>query len=140
MLSIISSSSIVNIHSDLTPTAVRKFFPYDFPACPAGQLAQRHQASVETIPYTLPGEAFKIDFKGQWTARDGTPTRSLSGNLYTFTAFYLVADYAFVACAPNRRGILKHLQKLKPFAFRHTGNRLRALYLNNEFFTESIHQ
>ena len=66
----------------------------------------------------------EIDFKGPWTASDGTSVRSLSGNLYTFTALDLVVDYAFVACAPNRRGIIKHLQKLKNFAFRHTGNRL----------------
>jgi len=46
MLSIISSDSIVHMHPDLTPTAVRKFFPYDCPACPACQLAQRHQASL----------------------------------------------------------------------------------------------
>ena len=127
MLSIISSDSIVNMHPDLTPTAIRKFFPCDCPACPSGQLAQRHQAFVEPIPYTLPSEAFEIDFKGPWTALDGTPTRSLSGNLYAFTALDLVADYAFVACAPNRRGIIKHLQKPQSFAFRHTGNRLRAL-------------
>jgi len=63
---------------------------------------------VEIIPYTLPGEAFEIDFKGPWTARDGTPTRSLSGNLYTVTALDLVADYDFVSCAQNRRSILKH--------------------------------
>ena len=82
-----------------------------------------------------------MDFKGPWTAPDGTPpTRSLSGNLYTFTALDLVADYAFVACAPNRCGIIKHLHKLKSFAFRHTGNCLRALYSDTEFFTESIHQ
>jgi hypothetical protein len=42
MLFIVSSTSIVNIHPDLTPTAVRKFFPYECPACPAGQLAQRN--------------------------------------------------------------------------------------------------
>jgi hypothetical protein len=126
------------MHPDLTPTAIRKFFPYGCPACLAGQLAQRHQAAVEVIPYTLPDQAFEIDFKGPWTAPDGTPTRSLSGNLYTFTALDLVTDYAFVACAPNRRGFLKHLQKLKNFAFRHTGNRLCALYSDNEFFTESI--
>jgi hypothetical protein len=95
---------------------------------------------VEIIPYTLPGEAFEIDFKGPWTASNETPTRSLSGNLYTFTVLELVADYAIIACAPNRRGIFKHLQKLKSFAFRHTGNRLRALYSDNEFFTESIQQ
>jgi len=29
MISIISSDSIVNVHPDLTPTAMRKFFPYD---------------------------------------------------------------------------------------------------------------
>ena len=102
-------------------------------------LANLH-AFVETIPYTLLGEAFEINFKGPWTAPDGTPTRSLSGNLYTFTALDLVTDYAFVACAPNRRGIIKHLQKLKNFAFRQTGNRLPALYSDNDFFTESIHQ
>jgi len=109
MLSIVSISSIVNMHPDLTPTAIKKFFPYDCPPCPAGQLAQRHQASVVIIPYTLPGQAFEIDFKGPWTAPDGTPTRSLSGNLDTFTALDLVADYAFVVCAPYRRGIIKHL-------------------------------
>ena len=97
------------MHPDLTPTAIMKFFPYDCPACPAGQLAQRHQAAVEVIPYTLPCQAFEIDFMGPWTAPDGTPTRSLSGNLYTFTALDLVADYAFVACTLNRRGIIKHL-------------------------------
>jgi hypothetical protein len=75
-----------------------------------------------------------------WTAPDGTHIRSLSGNLYTFTALDLVADYAFVACAPNRRGIIKHLQKLQSFAFRHTGNRLCALYTDNEFITEPIQQ
>ena len=95
---------------------------------------------MEVIPYTLPGEAFEIDFKGPWTAQDGTPTRSLSGNLYTFTALDLVADYAFLACAPNLRGIIKHFQKLKNFAFRHTDNHLCAIYSDNEFFTESIHQ
>ena len=140
MLSIISSESIVNVHPDLTPTAVRNFFPYDCPACPAGQLAQRHQASVEIIPHTLPGQAFEIDFKGPWTAPDGTHTRSLSNNLYTFTALDLVADYTFVACAPNCRAIIKHLQKLKTFAFRHTGNRICVLYSDTEFFTEPIHQ
>ena len=140
MLSIVSSSFIVNMYPDLTPTAIRKTFPYDCPACPAGQPAQRHQASVEIIQYTLPGQAFEIDFKGPWTAPDGTPTRSLSGNLYTFTALDLVADYAFVACAPNRRGIIKHLQKHKIFAFRHTVNRLCAIYSDNEFFSESIRQ
>jgi hypothetical protein len=36
MLSIVTSSSIVNMHPDLTPTAIRKFFPHDCPACPAG--------------------------------------------------------------------------------------------------------
>ena len=61
MLSIVTSSSIVNMHPDLTPTTVRNFFPHDCPACPAGQLAQRHQADVEVIPYTLPGQAFEID-------------------------------------------------------------------------------
>jgi len=140
MLSIVSSSSIVNIHPDHTLTAIRKFVPHDCPACPTGQLAQRYQASVEIIPYTLPGEAFEIDFKGPWTAPDGTSTRSLSGNLYTFTTLDLDADYAFLACAPNRRGIIKHFQKLKSFAFRHTGNRLCALYSDTEFFTDSIHQ
>ena len=70
MLSIVSSSSIVNIHPDLTSTAIRKFFPYDCPAYPAGQLAQRHQASVEIISYILPGQVFEIDFKGRWTAPD----------------------------------------------------------------------
>ena len=64
ILSIVTSSSIVNMHPDLTPTAIRKFFLYDCPACPVGQLAQRHQAAVEVIPYTLPGQAFEIDFKG----------------------------------------------------------------------------
>jgi len=110
------------------------------PACPAGQLAQRHQAYVEIIPYTLPGQAFEIDFKGPWTAPDGARTRSLSGNLYTFTAFDLVADYAFVVCAPNCRGIIKHLQKFKSFDCRHTGNRLCALYSDTEVFTEPIQQ
>ena len=81
MLSIISSDSIVNVHPDLTQIAVRKFFPYDCLARPAGQLAQRHQASVELISYTLPGQAFEIDFKGPWTAPNGIHTRSLSGNL-----------------------------------------------------------
>jgi len=136
MFSIISSDTIVNIHPDLTLTAVRKLFPHDRPVYPAGQLAQRHQASVEILPC----QAFKIDFKGPWTAPDGTPTRSLSGNLHTFTDFDLIADYAFAACAPNRRGILKHLQKLKSFAFCHTGDRLCALYSDTIFFTESIHQ
>jgi len=131
VLSIISSSSIVNIHPDLTSTAVRKFFPYGCPACPAGQLAQRHQALVEIIPYTLPGQASAIDFKGPWTASDGTPTRSLSGNLYTFTDLDLVADYAFVAYGPNRCGILKNIQKLKSFLF-------AIMAIVSEFFTDSI--
>jgi hypothetical protein len=136
MLSIISSDSILNVYPDLTPTAVRKFFPYDCSACPAGQLAQRHQASVEIIPYTLPGQAIEIVFKGPWTAPDGTLTWSLSGNLYTFTALELVVDNTFVACAPNRHGIIKHLQELKSFAFRQTGNRICALYSDTDFFTE----
>ena len=98
----------MNIIPNLTPTAIRKFFPYDCSACPARQLTKRYQVDVEVIPYTLPGQAFKAP----WTAPDGTPTRSLSGNLHSFTALDLIADYAFDACASNRCGIIKHLQKL----------------------------
>jgi len=63
MLEIVSSDSIVNLHRDLTRTTVRQYFPNKCPACLAGQLSQRSPASVDNIPYTLPGETFKIDFK-----------------------------------------------------------------------------
>jgi len=86
----------------------------------------------------LPGQAFEIDSKGLWTAPDGTITRSRSSNLYIFTAVDLVSDYAYVACTPNCRGILKQHQKPKPVAFRRTGNRLCAFYLDTEFFKERV--
>ena len=92
ILAIGTSDSIVNLNADLTPATVQKFFPHNCQACLARHLAQRSSASVDIIPYTLLGQAFKIDYKGPWTAPDGTPTRSLSGNLYSFTALNLVTN------------------------------------------------
>ena len=94
MLALDSSYSIVNLHPDLISTTVRKYFPHNCPACPDGQLAQQSSASVNNIPYTLPDQAIAIDFKVPGTAADGTPARSLTSNLYTFTALDFVTDYA----------------------------------------------
>ena len=59
--------------------------------------------------------------------------RSLSGNLYTFTA-----TDAYIACTPNRRGIIKELQKLQSFAFRRTKIRLSALYSLRSKFSNGL--
>ena len=124
MIIIVSCESIVNLLLDLTRTMVRKYFTQNCPACPVGQFAQRSAATVDTIPYTLPSQTFKIDFKGLWSAPKGAHNRSLSDGSYTFKSLDLVADYAYIACTLNRR----------------TGNRLFALYSDNEFFVKQAQQ
>ena len=138
MLSLVASSAIANFPSELTPSAVRKYYPHDCPACPAGQLARRPTAPTDPSLSLLSGEEFEVDFKGPWTDADGKQVLSLSRNKFSFTAVDTNADFAYACFAPNRSQVVKHLEKLRLFALKKTGNRLKIIRSDDEFFTDAV--
>ena len=93
MLAIIQSSSISNLPSELTVSAVRKYFPFNCSTCLASQLASRPPAPLLPSTLSLPGEEFEVDFKGPWTDATGAQVPSFSNNKYSLTAVDVHADY-----------------------------------------------
>ena len=59
---------------------------------------------------------------------------SLSCNKFLFTAVNAHADFAYVRFSPNRSQVVKHLEKLRLFALKKTGNRLKIIRSDDEFF------
>ena len=133
MIDIVQSSSIDNLPNDLTVQAVRKYFPFDCPACPAGQLARRPTLPPEPCTTSLPGEEFEVDFKGPWHNADGVKVLSLARNKHMFTAIDVHTKFGFTRGSPSTTNAVKHLEKLRLFALKRTGNRLKVIRSDDEF-------
>ena len=140
MLDIVSSSSIDNLPSELTTAAIRKYFPFNCPTCPASQLAKRPAALLLSNATQLPGEEFEVDFKGPWTDAAGTQIPSFSNNKYSFTALDVNADFAYASFARTTKNPLQYLERLRIFALKKTGNRLKVLRVGDEFMkNKAVH-
>ena len=133
MLAIVQSSAISNLPSDLTASAIRKYFPFNCSTCPASQLAVRPPAPLLPSTTSFPGEEFEVDFKGPWTDATGAQISSFSNNKYSFTAVDVHADYAYASFARTTKNPVQYLERLRLFALKKTGNRLKVLRVGNEF-------
>jgi len=138
MISIIESASISNFPSELTTQAVRKYFPFNCISCPAGQLARRPPLAPEISTTSLAGEEFEVDFKGPWHNADGKQVLSLSRNKLMFTAVDVHKDFLFTRGTPSTASPVKHLEKLRLFALKRTGNRLKVIRSDDDFWDEEI--
>jgi len=138
MISIIESSSISNFPPELTIQAVRKYFPFNCISCPAGQLARRPPLAPEISTTSLPGEEFEVDFKGPWHNADGTQVLSLARNKLMFTAVDVHKGFVFTRGTPSTANPVKHLEKLRLFVLKRTGNRLKVIRSDDDFWDKSI--
>ena len=91
----------LNVPSSITPQQIRKFFPYDCPDCPAGNLQQRHSTFSPSTATEI-GEEFEVDFKGRWTGSDGRPAPTFGKHLYSFSAIDSVSSFAYAKLCRNR--------------------------------------
>jgi hypothetical protein len=55
----------INFPQHITPGQMRKYFPYDCPDCPAGNLQQRHAEYSPPSETSTVGTEFEVDFKGR---------------------------------------------------------------------------
>jgi hypothetical protein len=140
MISILESSSVTNFPPELTIQAVRKYFPFNCISCPAGQLARRPPLAPETTTTSLPGEEFEVDFKGPWHNADGKQVLSLSRNKLMFTAVDVHKGFVFTCGTSSTAHPVKHLEKLRLFALKRTGNRLRVIRSDDDFWDTSIRE
>jgi hypothetical protein len=140
MLNIVQSSSINNLPSELTASAIRKYFPFNCPTCPASQLAQRPPAPLLPKEPMLKGEAFECDFKGPWTDANGVAIPSFSGNHHSFTAVDAHFDFAYASFARTTAKPAQYLEKLRLFIKKRTGNKLKVVYVGDEFMrSKEVH-
>jgi len=140
MLKIVQSSSVDNLPSELTSSAIRKYFPFNCPTCPASQLAQRPAAPLLPSVHLLPGEEFEVDFKGPWTDASGVSITSFSGNKYSFTGVDANFDFAYASFARTPKNPVQYLEKLRLFIKKKTGNLLKVIRVGDEFMkNKSVH-
>ena len=96
-------------------------------------MASRPPAPLLPSTTSLPGEEFEVDFKGPWTDATGAQVPSFSNNKYSFTAVDVHADYGYAAFARTTKNSVQHLERLRTFVLKMTGNRLKVLRVGNEF-------
>ena len=114
MSSLAEPVKVTNFPSHLTPSIIRKHFPFSYPDCPMGNLQGRSSHYSDTSSTSISSE-FEVDFKGKWTDSDGRPAPTFKKELYSFTAVDTSSRYIFTKLCPNRVGVIDHLESLRLF-------------------------
>ena len=126
----------LNLPSAITPKQIRKFFPFDCPDCPAGNLQQRHSTFSPSTAIEV-GDEFEVDFKGRWTGSDGRPAPTFGKHLYSFSAIDTISSFAIAKLCRNRIAVVNHLEELR-LLVKSKSRILRSIRCDNEFSTSAV--